>query len=130
MWPVLLKVCLAATTLPRPSATLQLRYSTTFTSGEVVYFAMGIDEDGHGQILGFYVGGQESANGWREVLKDLYDRGSRKSCWECLMDCQNSMQRSVLKKRVVCPVKLSYLSYFFDLYPLILDFYTTRKCFH
>lgn len=45
-------------------------------SGEVIYFAMGIDEEGHRQILGFYVGGQESANGWRDVLKDLYDRGA------------------------------------------------------
>lgn len=45
-------------------------------SGEVIYFAMGIDEDGYRQILGFYVGGQESANGWREVLKDLYSRGA------------------------------------------------------
>lgn len=44
-------------------------------SGEVIYFAMGIDEEGHRQILGFYVGGQESANGWRDVLKDLYKRG-------------------------------------------------------
>jgi transposase-like protein len=44
-------------------------------SGEVIYFAMGIDEHGHRQILGFYVGGQESSNGWREVLKDLYSRG-------------------------------------------------------
>jgi len=45
-------------------------------SGESIYFAMGIDETGHRQILGFYVGGQESANGWREVLKDLYRRGA------------------------------------------------------
>ncbi|MEK3698674.1 IS256 family transposase [Paenibacillus sp. FSL R10-2199] len=45
--------------------------------GEVVYFAMGIDEEGQRQILGFYVGGQESSNGWREVLKDLYDRGAQ-----------------------------------------------------
>lgn len=45
-------------------------------SGEVVYFAMGIDEEGHRQILGFYIGGQESSNGWREVLKDLYKRGA------------------------------------------------------
>jgi putative transposase len=46
-------------------------------SGEVIYFAMGIDEDGHRQILGFYVGGQESAHGWRDVLKDLYGRGAQ-----------------------------------------------------
>lgn len=45
--------------------------------GEVVYFAMGIDEEGQRQILGFYVGGQESSNGWREVLKDLYNRGAQ-----------------------------------------------------
>jgi putative transposase len=45
--------------------------------GEVVYFAMGIDEEGQRQILGFYVGGQESSNGWREVLKDLYERGAQ-----------------------------------------------------
>lgn len=45
--------------------------------GEVVYFAMGIDEAGQRQILGFYVGGQESSNGWREVLKDLYSRGAQ-----------------------------------------------------
>ena len=45
--------------------------------GEVVYFALGIDEEGQRQILGFYVGGQESSNGWREVLKDLYDRGAQ-----------------------------------------------------
>jgi transposase-like protein len=45
--------------------------------GEVVYFAMGIDEEGQRQILGFYVGGQESSNGWREVLKDLHNRGAQ-----------------------------------------------------
>lgn len=68
---------------------LQKRYSVIYldglyvklkrgtVSGEVVYFAMGIDDEGHRQILGFYVGGQESANGWREVLKDLYDRGAQ-----------------------------------------------------
>lgn len=53
---------------------VKLKRSTV--SGEAIYFAMGIDEEGHRQILGFYVGGQESANGWREVLKDLYRRGA------------------------------------------------------
>ncbi|QCT04555.1 transposase mutator type [Paenibacillus algicola] len=52
---------------------VKLKRSTV--SGEVIYFAMGIDEHGHRQILGFYIGGQESSNGWREVLKDLYSRG-------------------------------------------------------
>lgn len=54
---------------------LYVKLKRSTVSGEVIYFAMGIDEDGHRQILGFYVGGQESANGWREVLKDLYNRG-------------------------------------------------------
>lgn len=46
-------------------------------SSEVIYLAMGINEDGYRQILGFYVGGKESANGWRDVLKDLYRRGAK-----------------------------------------------------
>ncbi|SDY04058.1 IS256 family transposase, partial [Paenibacillus sp. CF384] len=54
---------------------LYVKLKRSTVSGEVVYFAMGIDEEGHRQILGFYVGGQESANGWRDVLKDLYKRG-------------------------------------------------------
>ncbi|WP_019914007.1 IS256 family transposase [Paenibacillus sp. HW567] len=69
--------------------TLSKRYSVIYLDGlyvklkrgtvcgEVVYFAMGIDEEGQRQILGFYVGGQESSNGWREVLKDLYNRGAQ-----------------------------------------------------
>lgn len=54
---------------------LYVKLKRSTVSGEVIYFAMGIDEDGHRQILGFYVGGQESSNGWRDVLKDLYRRG-------------------------------------------------------
>ncbi|MGN7458084.1 IS256 family transposase [Paenibacillus pasadenensis] len=52
---------------------VKLKRSTV--SGEVVCFAMGIDEDGYRSILGFYVGGKESANVWRDVLKDLQQRG-------------------------------------------------------
>ncbi|MCR8635875.1 IS256 family transposase, partial [Paenibacillus sp. N5-1-1-5] len=54
---------------------LYVKLKRSTVSSEAIYFAMGIDEDGHRQILGFYVGGQESANGWRDVLKDLYKRG-------------------------------------------------------
>lgn len=66
---------------------LEKRYSVLYLDGfyvklkrntvssEAVYLAMGIDEKGYRQILGFYVGGQESSNGWREVLKDLHKRG-------------------------------------------------------
>ena len=53
---------------------VKLRRNTV--SSEVVYLAMGIDERGYRQILGFYVGGHESSNGWREVLKDLQQRGA------------------------------------------------------
>ncbi|MCE5173388.1 hypothetical protein LQV63_29535 [Paenibacillus profundus] len=39
---------------------------------------MGIDEEGHRQILCYYVGAQEGAYGcWREVLKDHYSRGGK-----------------------------------------------------
>lgn len=54
---------------------LYVKLKRSTVSGEVIYFAMGIDEEGRRQILGFYVGGQESANGWSDVLKDLYQRG-------------------------------------------------------
>lgn len=56
---------------------LYVKLKRSTVSGEVIYFAMGIDEDGRRQILGFYIGGQESSNGWREVLKDLYSRGAQ-----------------------------------------------------
>jgi putative transposase len=71
------------------SRPLQKRYSVIYLDGmyvklkrrtvssEVIYFAMGIDEEGHREILGFYIGGQESAYGWRDVLKDLYKRGAQ-----------------------------------------------------
>lgn len=42
---------------------------------EAIYLAMGITEDGHREILGFYIGGTESASGWQDVLTDLYTRG-------------------------------------------------------
>lgn len=68
---------------------LDTRYSVIYLDGlycklkrqtvdsEVIYVAMGIDTQGYRQILGFYIGGQESANGWRDVLRDLYNRGAK-----------------------------------------------------
>lgn len=44
---------------------------------EAVYFAMGVNEDGMREIIGFYVGGRESATGWQDVLTDLYTRGAK-----------------------------------------------------
>lgn len=55
---------------------LYVKLKRNTVSSEVVYLAMGIDEKGIRQILGFYVGGHESSNGWREVLKDLKSRGA------------------------------------------------------
>jgi len=56
---------------------MYIKLKRSRVSGEVIYFAMDIDEEGRRQILGFYIGGQESANGWRDVLKDLYKRGAQ-----------------------------------------------------
>ena len=55
---------------------LYVKLKRNTVSNEAVYLAMGIDEKGIRQILGFYVGGNESSNGWREVLKDLKNRGA------------------------------------------------------
>lgn len=55
---------------------LYVKLKRNTVSSEAVYLAMGIDENGTRQILGFYVGGHESANGWRDVLKDLHRRGA------------------------------------------------------
>ncbi|TVX99007.1 IS256 family transposase, partial [Paenibacillus cremeus] len=69
------------------SRPLEKRYSVLYLDGlyiklrrntvdsEVIYLVMGINEQGHREILGFYIGGQESSNGWREILQDLYRRG-------------------------------------------------------
>lgn len=53
---------------------VKLKRSTV--ASEVIYIAMGIDEDGHREILSFSIGGKESSNGWRDVLQDLHKRGA------------------------------------------------------
>ena len=67
---------------------LAKRYSVIYLDGmyvklkrqtvasEVIYIAMGIDEEGHREILSFSIGGKESSNGWRDVLQDLHKRGA------------------------------------------------------
>lgn len=66
---------------------LQKRYTVLYLDGtylklrrqdvdsEVVYVVVGITEDGFKEIVGFYVGGKESALGWKEILFDLHKRG-------------------------------------------------------
>jgi transposase-like protein len=70
------------------SRPLAKRYSVIYLDGmyvklkrqtvasEVIYIAMGIDEAGHREILSFSIGGKESSNGWRDVLRDIYKRGA------------------------------------------------------
>ncbi|WP_274366329.1 IS256 family transposase [Paenibacillus thermotolerans] len=71
------------------SQPLETRYSVIYldalffklrrqtVDSEAIYLAMGINSQGYRQILGFYVGGNESANGWRDVLRDLHRRGAK-----------------------------------------------------
>lgn len=69
------------------SRPLHKRYSVLFLDGtyihmrrddvdsEVVYIIMGINEEGQREILGFHVGGQESARVWENHLRHLRERG-------------------------------------------------------
>jgi putative transposase len=66
---------------------LSKRYSVLYLDGlyvklhrdtvekEVIYVVLGVNEEGYREILDFFVGGQESAYGWREILQQLYKRG-------------------------------------------------------
>ncbi|SFA53807.1 Transposase, Mutator family [Parageobacillus thermantarcticus] len=42
---------------------------------EVIDVVLGVNEEGYREVLDFFVGGQESAYGWREILQQLYKRG-------------------------------------------------------
>ena len=42
---------------------------------KAVYIAIGIDLDGHKDVLGMWVGGNESAKFWAAVLNSLKNRG-------------------------------------------------------
>lgn len=66
---------------------LQKRYSVLYLDGlyvklrpdtlekEVIYVVLGVNEEGDREILDFFVGGQESAYVWQEILQQLYNRG-------------------------------------------------------
>jgi putative transposase len=45
---------------------------------EAIYIVLGITLEGKREILGFVVGGRESASGWRDVLENLYNRGVKR----------------------------------------------------
>ena len=67
--------------------TLKKRYSIIFidalfvkirrdkVSSDAVYIVAGIDEEGHCDILGQYVAGEESATFWKQTLADIKSRG-------------------------------------------------------
>jgi putative transposase len=67
--------------------TLHKRYSVLYLDGlyvklrretvekEVIYVVLGGNEEGYREILDFFVGGQESAYVWQEILQHLYQRG-------------------------------------------------------
>lgn len=42
---------------------------------EVIYVVLGVNEEGYREILDFFIGGQESAHIWQEILENLYQRG-------------------------------------------------------
>jgi putative transposase len=66
---------------------LPKRYSVLYLDGlyvklrrdtvekEVIYVVLGVNEEGYREILDFFVGGQEIAYGWQEILQQLYKRG-------------------------------------------------------
>ena len=43
---------------------------------ECVHFALGIDDEGHEEILGFWLNPTESSTGWEPILSDLKRRGA------------------------------------------------------
>ena len=41
---------------------------------EAIYVVLGVNEEGYREILDFFVGGQESAYVWQEILQHLYKK--------------------------------------------------------
>jgi putative transposase len=52
---------------------LYIKLKREIVAKEAIYIVLGIHEEGYREILSFYVGGQESSIGWKEVLEDLYE---------------------------------------------------------
>ena len=40
-----------------------------------MYIVLRVNENGYREMFGFYIGGQETALGWQEILQALYQRG-------------------------------------------------------
>lgn len=70
---------------------------------KAVYIALGIDMDGHRDILGMYIGENESAKFWLSVLNGLKNRGVE----DILIVCVDANQ--------YCPVSLNSILEFFQI---------------
>ena len=59
-----------------------IKISRGAVDGEVVHIALAIDEDGHKEVLGFWLGGSEgeSSDIWKGILYELGDRGLKEPC--------------------------------------------------
>jgi transposase-like protein len=78
---------------------IKLRRDTV--ASEVVYFAVGVNEEGYRELLGFYVGGQENALGWQEMLQDLYQRGLKEvllGVFDGLPGLEEALRASIPKR--------------------------------
>ena len=51
---------------------------------KAVYIAIGIDMSGHKDVLGMYVGENESANFWLSIISGLKNRGIRDILIACV----------------------------------------------
>ena len=54
---------------------LELRSRGVDTVTRAIYNVLGIDREGHKELLGMYVSRNEGANFWLSVLTDLQNRG-------------------------------------------------------
>jgi putative transposase len=66
---------------------------------EVIYVVLGVNEEGYREILDFFVGGQESAYGWRGILQQLYKRGVK----EVLLGVFDGLPGLEEAFKAVCP---------------------------
>jgi len=63
---------------------------------EVVYIILGVTEDGKKEILGFEIGGKESATGWENMLRRLRERGVKEvllGVFDGLTGLEDAMKR-------------------------------------
>lgn len=72
-------------------------------ANDVVFVVVGVTEDGYREILGFYVGGQESSLGWKQILQDLTNAVKKYylACGSMVCPAMSRNERDLSKSR--CP---------------------------